>query len=71
MFEFLPSIYYSLGFILIFWYLVKHNCNNMSKYIVAIWIVSSIYALIVHVLISGNYSKISFLPYIYICIFVF
>ena len=66
MFEFLPSIYYSLGFILIFWYLVKHNCNNMSKYIVAIWIVSSIYALIVHVLISGNYSKISFLPYIYL-----
>ncbi len=38
----------------------------MSKYIVAIWIVSSIYALIVHVLISGNYSKISFLPYIYL-----
>ena len=66
MFEFLPSIYYSLGFILIFWYLVKYNCNNMSKYIVAIWIVSSIYALIVHVLISGNYSKISFLPYIYL-----
>ena len=62
----LPVIYYVTFFLLLLVLLFRARCNNISKYIVAIWLTSSVFALVFYYLTEEMlYRRIDFIPFVF------
>lgn len=70
--EFFSTVLYVVGFLFLFIWLVWKKKSLLSKYIVLIWLVSSIFALLYQINVPFFYSKLEILPYIYLffCFFI-
>lgn len=65
----LPTIFYVLGYVAIFLFLLKQKYDWSVLYIVLIWICSSLYALIFQAMMSEDmYSNITCLPYVFLLV---